>query len=259
MVEHRDGGRTRAVVVVGIGPGDPDLVTQEALAALGEVDVVLGFDKGERTRELHDVRQAVLERARGGRTCRVVEIRDARRSDAVSYAEAVRRWHGSRADSVERALVEDVADGEVVGILVWGDPSLYDSTLRVLDEVHARGRVAVNVRVVAGISSLALLTARHRIPLHAVGGAVLITTGRRLAVGLPDGIDDVVVFLDAECGFTRFRGEGWDLYWGAFLGMPDEELLAGAVDEVADLVVRRRSELRARHGWVFDLYLLRRQ
>lgn len=258
-MELPNGGLLRKVVVVGIGAGDPGLVTVEALSALSAVDVVVGFDKGERAGELRAVRDAVLERARGGRSCRVVDIADARRDESVGYPVAVSAWHGGRAEALERVLLDEVRDGEVVGMLVWGDPSLYDSTLRVLDEVHAHGEVDVRVRVIPGVSSLHVLTARHGIALHAVGGSVLITTGRQLRAGVPEGIDDVVVFLDAECSFTGFRGSGWCIYWGAFLGMADEELVAGPVDEVADRIVALRSELRARHGWVFDLYLLRRR
>lgn len=259
MGRGRTAGATATVVVVGIGAGDPNLVTMEALAALAGVDVIVGFDKGERATELQAVRQVVLDRARGGRPCRRIDIPDARRDGTVGYAQAVGSWHGGRAAALERVLADEVGDGQVVGMLVWGDPSLYDSTLRVLDEVRARGRVDVRVRVVPGVSSLHVLTARHGIALHAVGGSVLITTGRRLREGVPDGIDDVVVFLDAECSFTALRGGGWQIYWGAFLGMADEQLLAGALDDVADRIVERRGELRAAHGWVFDLYLLRRR
>lgn len=247
------------MLVIGIGAGDPHQVTLEGLSALAGVDVVVGFDKGERTAELQAVRQAVLERARDGRPCRVIEITDARRDEAVAYTQAVRLWHDGRAEALERVLLADVADGDVAGVLVWGDPSLYDSTLRVLDEIAAAGRVELTVQVVPGVSSLHVLTARHGIALHAVGGSVLITTGRRLRQGVPAGIDDVVVFLDAECSFIQLRGGGWHIYWGAFLGMADECLIAGPVDEVADAIVERREELRARHGWVFDLYLLRRR
>lgn len=258
-VVRRVGVPERVVAVVGIGAGDPSLVTVEALSVLAGVDVVIGFDKGERAAELSAVRQAVLDRAREGRTCRVVDIADGRRDGSKQYSDAVGEWHGDRAAALERVLADEVADREVAAVLVWGDPSLYDSTLRVLDEVNARGRVAVTTRVIPGVSSLHVLTARHGISLHAVGGSVLITTGRRLREGVPDGIDDVVVFLDAECSFERLRGGGWQIFWGAFLGMADELLIAGAVDEVSDRIVRERELLRERHGWVFDAYLLRRR
>ncbi len=259
MSTRSSGPPARRVVVVGIGAGDPSMVTLDALDALAGVDVVVAFAKGERTAELDAVRRAVLDRARAGAPVRVIELADARRDRSLAYGDGVRDWHHGRAVALEAALVDGVGEGELTGILVWGDPSLYDSTLRLLDEVTERGRVVLDVHVVPGVSSLHVLTARHRIALHAIGGSVLVTTGRRLRDGIPAGIDDVAVFLDGECSFTGLVGAGYDIYWGAFLGMADERLIAGPLDEVADEIVRLRHELKCAHGWVFDAYLLRRR
>ncbi|MCX7620965.1 MAG: precorrin-6A synthase (deacetylating) [Acidimicrobiales bacterium] len=249
----------RRIAVVGIGAGDPRFVTVEALQVLASLDVIIVFDKGDRAGELRAVREAILDRARAGRACRMIELPDARRDDSLDYGDTVRTWHRGRADALEQVLRDHVGDGEVAGILVWGDPSLYDSTLRILDEVAGRGNTELEVQVVPGVSSLHVLAARHGIPLHAIGGSVLITTGRRLREGIPAGIDDVVVFLDANCSFMTLRGGDWEIYWGAFLGMPDEQLIVGRLDEVATDIVQLRERLRAEHGWVFDCYLLRRR
>jgi precorrin-6A synthase len=106
---------------------------------------------------------------------------------------------------------------------------------------------------------VSLLAARHRIPLNRIGRSVLITTGRLLRDGLANGIDDVVVMLDAECSFTAVVGEGFEIFWGAYLGASNEILLAGPLDEIADEITRVRAEARAEHGWIFDIYLLRRR
>jgi len=259
MTRRSPSAAHRVVLVVGIGPGDASMVTIQALAALREVDAVIVFDKGERATELQDLRHTVLDRAREGRPCRVIALDDERRDPGRPYRDAVHDWHRSRVEALEQALLDEVGDGERVAMLVWGDPSLYDSTLRLLNELRSRGRVEVDVEVVPGVSSLQLLAARHAVPLHEVGGSLLITTGRRLREGLPAGIDDVVVFLDRECSFTVLRGDGWHIWWGACLGMPEEQLVAGPLDEVADTIVSLRTALRERLGWVFDLYLLRRR
>jgi precorrin-6A synthase len=116
------------------------------------------------------------------------------------------------------------------------------------------------VEVIPGISAVAALCARHAIALNRVGEAVHITTGRRLArEGLPPNAPDVVVMLDAHCAFAAQRGEDLDVYWGAYLGTPDEILVAGAVDDVADEIVRVRAAARERKGWIMDTYLLRRR
>ena len=63
---------------------------------------------------------------------------------------------------------------------MWGDPSLYDSTIRIVESIRARGRVAVEYDVLPGHQRPQLLAARHRIVLHEVGRPLHVTTGRRL-------------------------------------------------------------------------------
>ena len=118
-------------------------------------------------------------------------------------------------------------------------------------------RLGVQYEVIPGISAVSALAARHRIVLNRVAGDVLVTTGRRVAAGLPDDARDVVVMLDSGLAFTGLEGD-WEIYWGAYLGTPDEILISGPLAEVADEIVRVRAEARSRKGWMFDTYLLRR-
>jgi precorrin-6A synthase len=157
----------------------------------------------------------------------------------------------------ERAISQELTEDGCGAFLVWGDPALYDSTITVLDEILARGAVAFDHEVIPGISSPQALAARHRVPFNRVAGAVQITTGRRLAEGLPADADDILVMLDADCAFAGFPD--LDIYWGAYVGTEDEILIAGRVADVAGEIRRRRAEARERKGWVMDTYLLRRR
>jgi precorrin-6A synthase len=87
---------------------------------------------------------------------------------------------------------------------------------------------------------------------------VQITTGRRLAEGFPEGVDEVVVMLDADCSFRRLADDGLEIHWGAYVGMDDEILVSGQVSEVGEEIERLRCEARERKGWIMDAYLLRR-
>jgi precorrin-6A synthase len=136
---------------------------------------------------------------------------------------------------------------------------LYDGTIRTVETIVRGRRLPLDYEVIPGISSVQALAARHRVTLNRVGRPVHITTGRRLADGLPDWVDDAVVLLDAGPSCGHLRGQGFDIYWGAYLGTPDEALVAGALDEVLDQIVRTREELRGRKGWIMDTYLLRRR
>ncbi len=68
----------------------------------------------------------------------------------------------------------------------------------------------------------------------------------------------MVVMLDAHQRFRAFAGEDMDIYWGAYIGTPDEILVSGPVAEAAPRIERLRAEARERKGWIMDTYLLRR-
>jgi precorrin-6A synthase len=248
------------MLLIGIGAGDPEYVTQQAIRALNDVDVFFVMEKGACKDDLVALRREVCARFIADESYRIVAVRDPERDrTATAYASAVDDWRRERARIWERLICDELDDDGVGAILVWGDPSLYDSTLTIMDAILAAGRVQFGVEVIPGISAIAALCARHAIALNRVGEAVHVTTGRRLArEGLP-AAPDVVVMLDAHCAFKDLRGEGLDVYWGAYLGTPDEILVAGALDEVSDEIERVRGAARERKGWIMDTYLLRRR
>jgi precorrin-6A synthase len=246
----------RRLLVIGIGAGDPEHVTVQAIKALNEVDVFFVVEKPGARAELVELRREILDRYVERPSYRTVDVPDPERDrTADAYAEAVEDWRRRRAEVWQRSIVEELSDGETGAFLVWGDPALYDSTLAVLERVDAY----LELEVVPGISSVQALTARHRIPLNRVGRAVQITTGRRLAEGLPEDADDVVVMLDADCTFKQLTEPGVEIYWGAYVGTEDELLVSGELPEVAERIERARADARERKGWIMDTYLLRRR
>ena len=142
---------------------------------------------------------------------------------------------------------------------MWGEPTLYDSTLRVIDRILATGAVGFDYSVIPGVSSVHALTGSHRIPLNRIGEPVHVTTGRRLAAGWPAGLDTVVVMLDAGFAAPGLGEPDLQLFWGAYLGTEDEVLISGRLGDVAEQVIATKDELRRRHGWIMDTYLLRRE
>jgi precorrin-6A synthase len=257
-------GQTRGVrriLVIGIGAGDPEQLTLQAVRALRDADVFFLLDKGEAKSDLSRLRHQVLDAHLPAGSYRLVQVPDPerdRRAGGAAYAPAVGEWRGARADLYERLIAGELGEDETGAFLVWGDPSLYDSTLGILEEVLARGSVSFGYEVVPGISSVSALVARHRTGLNRVARPVQITTGRRLAEGFPDGVDDVVVMLDAQQAFQRYADDDIDIYWGAYLGTPDEILDSGPIAEAGPRIERLRAEARARKGWIMDTYLLRR-
>jgi precorrin-6A synthase len=250
----------RKVLVIGIGAGNPDYITVQAINAMNEVDVFFIIDKGQEKEDLVRLRKDICERYIEDKSYRTVEVADPPRDRApASYETAVRAWHDQRAAIYERLIGDELGEDECGAFLVWGDPSLYDSTLRIIDQIVARGTVAFAYEVIPGISAIQALAARHRIALNRIGRSVHITTGRKVAEGLPDGIDDAIVMLDADCSFKAMDGADVDIYWGAYIGTEDEILMSGDLREQMGDIERVRAEAKARKGWVMDTYLLRKR
>jgi precorrin-6A synthase len=253
----------RHIALIGIGAGDPDHVTQQAVRALNAFDVLFVVTKSKGTDELVTLRRHVVDVHRDpARPFVAVELADPPRPwrTADDYQAAVARWREQRQALWSDAITTALEDGQTGAFLVWGDPSLYESTLAVVAEIAAAAPDgALTYEVIPGVSAVHALTARHRIPLNRVGRAVQIMPARLLADGMPAGVDDVVVMLDQGATFAQIDPAGLDIYWGAFLGTPDELLLSGDLQIVAPEIVAIREEAKARKGWMFDTYLLRRR
>ena len=259
----------RTLLVIGIGMGDPDQLTLQAIAALNRVDVFFVMDKGEATRELVDLRTAICARHITGHDYRIVQIPDVKRDRSSSaYREAVVDWHEARAGAYGAAMLAELGPDGCGGLLVWGDPALYDSTIRIVESIGRRGAFPFDYRVFPGISSVQQLAAAHRIVLNGIGEPVLVTTGRRLAEAVQSGAENIVVMLDGDLACRALTGARlvdsagdiqWDIYWGAYLGSPDEVLAGGPLDQVIDEIAAVRADLQRRKGWIMDTYLLRRR
>lgn len=250
---------TRRVRLIGIGPGHPDQVTVEAVHALNSVDYFIVSEKDNGTGDLIRIREEICRQHIDG-DWRIVAVRDPERDRTVSrtdqadYARAVADWHEARAASYEQALVDNPGDA---GFLVWGDPAFYDSTIRIVERILARGNVDFEFDVIPGISSLQVLAARHKIVLHGIGEPFTVTTGRRLAEAVEAGHDNIVVMLSAGFAAAGLEGD-WNIWWGSNLGTKDEKLVAGKLEEVTEQILAEREAAKQSSGWVMDIYLLKR-
>jgi precorrin-6A synthase len=248
----------RTVSVVGIGAGNPEHITVQAINTLNTVDVVFMTDKGDAAPELTELRRAVCERYITGSSYRIVTMAEPERDrGAADYEPAVDDWRTRRAAIYERAIADELGEQDHGAFLAWGDPAFYDNTVHVLGEVLARGAVTFEMQVIPGISSVQALAAGHKTSLTRTGRPVHITTGRLLARGFPANADDVVVMLDSGCAFTEVDGD-LEIYWGAYIGSEDEILISGRVADVGQEIAAERAAARRRHGWIMDTYLLRR-
>lgn len=247
----------KRILVIGIGAGGVDLLTVQAIEAIRRADVFFTFDKGAEKDDLVRLRREICERYRDGAPYRLIEVPSPPRdASAPTYKSGVAAWHKERADNVSALIRDELTDGQCGAFLVWGDPAFYDSTLRILERMSAAGD-AFEYDVIPGISSIQLLAARHRIPLNAIGEPVLLTTGRKLAKAFPEGADSVVVLLDNGDGLQSLAGRDGEIFWGAYLGTPEEVLVSGRIADVLNDILDVRRTRRAAKGWIMDTYLIR--
>lgn len=240
----------KTILIVGIGTGNPEHLTVQAINALNRADVLFIPDKGEGKADLADLRREIVARYVTNPSGRVVEYAVPKRDAAnLDYAAGVDAWHAALAERFI-SLLETVPEGGAGAFLVWGDPGLYDSTIRIVDRLRADHAV----EIIPGITSIQALTAAHGIALNRIGEPVHITTGRKLS----RVADDTVVMLDGQTAFTNADPD-LDIFWGAYLGTPDEITIAGRLGDVSDRIVETRRTARARHGWIMDTYLLRKR
>jgi precorrin-6A synthase len=254
---------TIQALVIGIGSGNPEHLTREAVAALNRVDVFLAADKGVAKHDLVTLREEICRALIRHDHYRFVEVPDPdrgpdRERDAADYQTGVAAWHEARAQRYAEIIAAEVGDGDTVGLLVWGDPAFYDSTIRIVQSISKCG-IDLELSVIPGISSIQLLAARHKIILNRIGRPIHVTTGRRLLEEYSPDLGDVVVMLDGDlaCGGLIERFGDLTIYWGAQLGLHDETLVSGCLSDVIAEIQAKRAALREARGWVMDTYLLR--
>jgi precorrin-6A synthase len=250
----------KRILIIGIGAGNPEYLTIQAVNALNQVDVFFLLDKGASKDKLVEFRRQLCERYIQSRNYRFVDATSPEwERGSADYGGTIANLNRDKQAVFERLIGEGMEDGECGAFLVWGDPTLYDSTIRIVDAIARTGVQAIDYEVIPGITAAQALAAKHKTTLNRIGEAIAITTGRRIAEGFPDNFDSVIVMLDADNGFKQFADQNVDIFWGAYIGTPDEILIAGKLKDVAGEIERVRAEARRANGWIMDTYLMRRR
>jgi len=133
------------LIGVGVGPGDPELLTLKAMRALGEADVVAHFAKAG---------NASHARAIAARHLRpdVVElpllypVTTEIPKDQRAYRDAIRDFF----DTSAAAVADQLDRGKTVAVISEGDPLFYGSYMH----LHARLAARYRTEVIAGITAM---------------------------------------------------------------------------------------------------------
>src|SRR3984957_13715890 len=185
--------------LIGIGCGDPEQLTLAAIRAINAADLILIPRKGDEKSELAALRRTICANVLTNDKTRIVEfdlpVRDASEED---YRKGVDEWHDAIAATWSREIEGHLGNKGRVALLIWGDPSLYDSSLRIARRLNP----LPGIEVIPGVTSIQALCAAHALPVNDIGEPFLVTTGRRLrAEGGAAGVNTVVVMLDGGASF----------------------------------------------------------
>ena len=210
------------LVGVGVGPGDPELITVKAVRLLSAADAVLVPATEESGDGPGRAEQIVTANCPEARIVRIPFSMACKRGISEKRKAS---WQAS-AD----AAVGAFRDGaEVVVFATVGDPSVY-STFSYLAAHVVELLPEVEIQVVPGVTAMQALAAESRTPL--VEGTetlalVPVTAGLEKLGELLDAVDTVVAYKGGrrlpEVAAT-IRGKGRDAVLGVNIGLERQEL-----------------------------------
>jgi precorrin-2/cobalt-factor-2 C20-methyltransferase len=156
---------------VGVGPGDPELLTLKAARVIEAADVV--FSPKARVKS-ESLARSIVEQALD----REVSFRDL--VYPMTRNRSVLEEHWSRAAC---EVLEVLDAGQTAAFITLGDPTLY-STWTYLQRTLHRTRPDVPVEIIPGVSSINLASALAQIPL-------VIGEERLAVLPLPDELNEL--------------------------------------------------------------------
>jgi precorrin-2/cobalt-factor-2 C20-methyltransferase len=132
---------------VGVGPGDPDLITVKALEAVARADIVAAPESSGESAAL-----AILGERLAGKTVVRYEFPMTRDADVLNHYQ----------EQCAEGICEYLKQGKTVVFLTLGDPSIYSTYAYIQKKVQARGFTA---GFIPGVPSFCAAAAALNVPL----------------------------------------------------------------------------------------------
>lgn len=214
----------KKLILVGAGPGDPELISLKGIKALQHADVVL-YDALIHTDLLDYAKKAekIYVGKRGGE-------------------------HNASQEEINKLIVHHALQNKVVVRLKGGDPFIFG---RGQEELEYAQQFDIATEVIPGISSATGIPALHNIPLTKRGSneSVWITTGTTSACKLSGDIEiaakssaTVVVLMGMSqlskiiSTFKKFRGEDLPVAVIQNGSLHNERSVTGTLADIEKLV-----------------------
>ena len=244
------------IFLIGIGTGNLNHLTLEAVNTLNNVDLILIPKKNSETLDLLNIRLEICKALITNTKYNIIEFELPVRDTKKEYSLSVKQWHSAVAAIWKKTIVSFKGKKDKVGLLIWGDPSLYDSSIRIAETIIDK----YNINVIPGITSIQALMAAHKINMNEIGKPFFVTTGRFLKQkGLFFNKDRSFVMLDGKCSFQYINTKMYYMWWGAYLGMNKEIIFKGHLDQIYEEVISNRKTAKLKYGWIMDTYLLQKK
>lgn len=226
---------------VGVGPGDPELITLKAARILAEVDVIFAPScAGGRTGIAAEI---VAPLGLQASKFRAVALPMSRDRDAV----------GGVYQAAVLEIARELECGRTVAWVTAGDPLFYGTSLHVLEELH-RFAPAVRIEVVPGVTSMCAAAARAGLELARLDDSLLVIPAAYGLDRLPESLDEFATIcllkvnsvFDSLLDRLRSISQPFHAVYVERVGMPGERV-------VTDL-----DSLRGQTLPYFSMVLLRR-
>jgi precorrin-2/cobalt-factor-2 C20-methyltransferase len=225
---------------IGVGPGDPELITRKAERVLAEVDWVF-----------------LPAGARGGAgfARRIVEPLGLPPGKFRPVSLCMSRDRGADRETYRRAAEEIVAElrrGKSAAWITEGDPLFYSTFLHLYEEL--RRFPEVRIEIVPGVTSASAAAARARVPVARLDEKVAVVPAAYGVERLPALLDEfaTVFLLKINTSFGRL------LEALAALPRPVRAVYVEQVGTPAERVVEDLDSLRGEEMPYFSLVILRR-
>ena len=222
--------------VVGLGPGDPELLTLKAVKCLKESDVVVAPKSNELDRSIAKeiIRNYVDE------------------SKIFTYYFPMnndRKLLQNRYKELAEEIFEFLQQGKKVSYVTIGDPSVYSTFIYLGEELK---KMSVKMEIISGIPSFVELTNRLGFPLCKKGEQFCVIEGDKIeSLDMLLNFFDQIVVMKAHRAIKRLKAicnERYDLdiYVGCKVGL-DGEIIYDLREELkfeelylSTIIIRRK-------------------
>lgn len=189
---------------VGVGPGDPELITLKAIRAIEKADLIAIADSGK---------ESAVERIAG----EYFENKPVLRLSMPMMGKK-EDWHASHVDAA-KTLIDELHKGKNIAYPVLGDPSLYATSSYLLPLIKPHHPCTV----IPGVPAMCAVAAAFQIPLAEDRQPLSVLPGLPKDEKIPDG-NIIIMKAGRDIKIIQEKLAHRQAYLAVNLGLPQEQL-----------------------------------